>query len=254
MLPEEKKCPVQSVARAAAILRCFADSASLGLTEISRAVGLNKSTAAGLVTSLKAEGFLAQKADGSYTLGPELFRLGSLVNVGLEELSGRHLKALLDATNETVNLATCENGMVTYVSKLESTHSVRIISRIGQSLPFYCAGIGKAIYAFLDEAEVSRCFAALEKKKYTEKTILDYDALLVELARVRRNGYAIDYEEYEYGLVCVAAPIFNRNRVPVASVSVSGPTVRMDYDTIRRISGLVAHTAGVITDEYCGMR
>ena len=227
-MEEAKKGLVQSVSRAAAILRCFDGRGELGLTEISRMVGLHKSTTAGLVNTLRAERLLEQNpATGKLRLGIELFRLSANVRLELGELCAPYLDELLRATGETVSLAMQDGCSVVYVKKQESPHSMRICTNVGQRMPMHCTAAGKAILAFLAPEEVRRILSGGPLLQYTSNTITDPELLLERLRRVREAGYACDLEESEYGLVCVAAPVFGPAGKPVGALGVSGPSIRM---------------------------
>ncbi len=245
-----KEAPVQSICKAAAILRCFYTRDELGLTELSQMVGMNKSTAAGLVISLRHEGFLTQNERGKLQLGSELFFLGSHVNVSLSDICRPYLERMLAESDETVNLAVPDGPMVAYVSKIESPHSMRICTSIGQRLPFYCTAVGKAIYSRLSEDAVGDAFAAAKPRKFTENTITDYEALRRDLVDARIRGYATDAEELEPGLVCVAAPILDGGGKPFAAVSVSGPAQRMQAEKIDRAARIVLSAAAEISARY----
>ncbi len=133
----EKKAKIQAVCRAVDILRCFEGRSELGLTEISKAVGLHKSTAAGLVSTLCAERLLEQnESTGKYRLGLELFRLGKNVHTDLHEICHPFLLDLSESVGETVNMAMLDGDGVVYIDKIDSPRSMRIVSRIGQRIPF----------------------------------------------------------------------------------------------------------------------
>ncbi|HIX65772.1 MAG TPA: IclR family transcriptional regulator [Candidatus Anaerotruncus excrementipullorum] len=226
---EDKKGLIQSICRAAAVLRCFDGQTELGLSEISRMVGLHKSTAAGIVNTLKAEQFLEQNEHtGKLRLGIELFRLSAGVHLELQDLCRPYMEQLLRATGETVCLAMPDSSALVCVEKLESPHSMRICTSIGQRLPMHCTASGKAVLAYLEPWEADRLLAGEEElTRYTYNTIVNRDRLQERLKKVREVGYACDLEEWEYGLVCVAVPLFNLGRRPLGALSVSGPSIRM---------------------------
>lgn len=250
----QKQPAIQSVARAIAILRCFEGTGELGLTEISRLVGLHKSTAAGIINTLKAERFLEQNAQsGKFRLGMDLFFLAAGAKPELSEICEPFLNRLLDQTGETVNFAVRDGRHVVYVEKKESPHSMRICTSVGQRMPLYCTGIGKAILAHLDTEEARELLGKTELKKITGHTITDIDELLRQCEVIRREGVAWDMEEWEYGLVCVAAPIFDKRGAAIGAVSVSGPSMRMEEKTRRRIAAEVRKISIEISEEIAGV-
>lgn len=231
---------VQSVMRAVEILRCFEKEPELGITEISRMVGLHKSTTSGLVSTLAQASLLAKnpKTD-KYQLGMGLFSLGMLVKHDLRSVAQPYLIQLVEQSQETVNLVTQDGPSVVYISKIESPHSMRICTQIGKNMPMYCTAVGKSILAYLDQEEVLSILDQDPPEKFTENTLTDLDSILKALTDIRAKGYALDQEELEYGLTCVAVPILNKAGKPIASISVSGPTSRMDSQLIEKCHRLL---------------
>lgn len=235
---------IQSVERAVKILRCFEEQEQLGITEIASKMQMNKSTVFGLVSTLAETGLLERdEKTGRYRLGLELFRLGCRVNADMQRLVMPTLDALAEELEETVNFVRPEGGDVVYLIKKESPHSMRICTTTGQRLPMYCTAVGKVILAMMPEAEREKIIRSFRYEALTENTITDEAALRKALLKVQWDGYAVDREELEYGLVCVAVPIFNGNRVPVAAISCSGPKARMTEKKIASACTALRHHA-----------
>lgn len=155
-----------------------------------------------------------------------LFEVGSRVSTALNLLTAA--KPMLDELaadcQEVVHLVERDNSDVIYIYKAEPARPlVRMASYVGCRNPMYCTGVGKSILAYLPDEEVIKVWDSSEIHTYTEKTITDLDTLRSSLERVRRLGYAVDDEEHEPGVRCVAAPIFNWSDHPVAAVSISAP-------------------------------
>ncbi len=219
---------IQSISRAIAILRCFNDFEELGLTEISKMVGLHKSTTAGIVQTLKNEGMLEQNEETSkFRLGIELYGLSLNIKMDLRDLCLPYLDKLLEETGETVNLVLLDNNMIVYVEKKESSHSMRICTKIGHKMPLYCTGVGKAILAFLPEDRANKIIEETHFEQFTENTVTNAEKLKEMLGDIRKQGYGFDMEELEYGLVCVGVPLLDSKGIPVAGMSISGPSTRM---------------------------
>jgi len=224
-----KKTGIQSVSRAILILRCFLDNKELGLTEISKMVGLHKSTTAGIVNTLKSERFLDQNADtGKYRLGIDLFCLAASAKLELSDICEPFLIFLLKEFGETVNLGILDEDQVVYIAKKESTHSMRISTYVGKRIPLHCTAIGKAILAHLPQNEAAACIDRLDMRPFTDKTITDKTVLWKALDEIRSQGIAYDCEELEHGLVCMAVPIFKKPGGVIGALSISGPSIRMD--------------------------
>lgn len=244
--PKSKSEPsIQSINRAIQILHCFSDNARLTLTEICQEVGLHKSTVYGIVTTLKNNDFLEKDEEtGVYRLGVGLYKLASHVNVDLRTISIPLVHELCSETGETVNLVVPDENYIIYIEKCESRHSMRISTSIGTRLPMYCTAVGKAIMAFLPDPDaVSHILDQTRLTAVTRNTLTSKDAILQELGEIRQRGYAIDREELEYGLVCIAAPIMNAIGEPIAAISCSGPLQRMTEGNISRISEEVTRCA-----------
>jgi len=228
---------IQSVGRAIEILKCFNEKEELGVSEISRMMNLHKSTTFGLITTLEVYKLLEKnEQNNKYRLGIELFTLGSKVKSDLKSVAASYLDSLVKTYEETAHLVTKDGYKVIYLDKIESTHSMRICSRVGERLPIYCTGVGKAILANLPEDELKEILDNIKMEKITANTIAVREELLKHLQIVRDQGYAEDLEEIEMGLKCVAAPIFDHTNKAVAAISVAGPAVRMTDETRKRIA------------------
>ncbi len=228
---------IQSVSRAIKILKCFDENEQIGVTEISKMLGLHKSTAFGLISTLEAYQFLEKDEDtGKYRLGMELFRLSTKVNSNLRSIANSYLEKLVKEFEETVNLVVRDDIYVTYLEKIESPHSMRICTRVGLRLPLYCTAVGKAILSTYSDDEIREILSNTEKKKYTDKTITDEKDIMDYIDVVRKNGYAEDFEELEEDLTCIAAPIISHTEKAIAAISVSGPTARMTDEFRQKIA------------------
>lgn len=235
---------IQSVNRAVEILRCFENKELLGVTEIAEKTGLNKSTAFGIVSTLAAEGLLEQEpSTGRYRLGLELFRLGNLVNTNIRRVVMPELEKLAQALEETVNYVRPEGGDVVYLIKKESPHSMRICTKIGQRLPMYCTAVGKAILAYLPEDQCRQLLQSYHYTPYTENTVQNEDMLRCQLHNILTSGYAVEREEFESGLICVAVPVLNDSGCPVAAISCSGPKARMTAEKINQCKSELTSSA-----------
>ncbi|MCL2391895.1 MAG: IclR family transcriptional regulator [Oscillospiraceae bacterium] len=241
---------IQSVVRAISILRCFEGDAHLSLAEISCMVGLHKSTAAGIINTLKAEGFLEQDpVTSKLRLGLELFSLAVQARRGIVDICDPFLNELLSLTNETVNLAVLDKNEIVYIAKKESTHSIRISTNVGKHLPLHCTAIGKSILACMHRPSAEAIIDNLEFRPYTEHTITDKTRLINEIDRVMLEGVAYDHQEFQIGVSCVAAPLYYQKFNPIAAISVSGPSFRIDDAKRKKIAAVVMEIAAKICHE-----
>jgi DNA-binding IclR family transcriptional regulator len=226
----------QVVDRVVDILEAFTRlGPELGVSDISRALGLKKATTHRLLASLRRRGIVAQDLESRrYRLGMKLWELGQMATTQVDWLDRvkPYLQQLTDRAGETTHLAVLNEGQVLYVEKVESTRSLRIPSQVGRRLPAHCTGVGKALLAFLPDEVLRSLVVRGGLPRYTPNTITDLRRLRSELARVRERGYSVDHEEIEEGLVCIAAPVRDHTTHVVAAVSIAGPSSRLRPETI----------------------
>ncbi|MBP2640797.1 MAG: kdgR 1 [Firmicutes bacterium] len=237
---------IQSVFRALKIMECVAENDNvISLTEVSQKMGLSKSTAHGLIATLEKYGYLQQDpVTGKYSLGLKTFELGQAyaANLDLREIALPDLRELSILYQETAHLAVLSGDDVVYIDKVdESRSSIGIRTRIGGRNPAYCTGVGKVLLSGLSENKVTEMYAGKQFQKFTKNTVSDTNALLEQLRRIREMGYALDMEEIEPDLQCVAAPIKDNQGTVIAAISLSGPANR--FHNIEQIAENVAKAA-----------
>ena len=241
---------LSSVGTAIALLKCFsAEDQELGVTELSRKLGVAKSTVHRLARTLIADGMLEQNAENErYRLGLALFGLGALVRrrMNLSSEARQDLFALRNLTGETVQLAILDGADIMFVYNLESTQAIRVNSDIGVRKPAFCTASGRAVLAFQPDDVVGAAFASGLVRR-TPKTETDTVRLKKLLAEVRQRGFAIEDEESEAGMRAVAAPVRGAGGVVVGSVAVAGPVQRLSKDTLARLAPAVIRTAEAIS-------
>ena len=248
---DDDRYRVQVVDRVLEILEAFSiDTPELGVSELSRAIGLNKGTAHRLLSALERHRLVEQdQTTGRYHLGLRLWELGNRAVARLE-LPGPAMPALHQLsheTGETAHLAVLDDNEVLYIAKVESKRPLRIPSQVGKRLPPHCTSIGKALLASLSEAELQSVLQARGLPRFTPYTISDPDVLRSELALIRQRGFALDREELEEGLRCVGAPIRDRSAQVVAAISVAGPSVRVNEAETPRLVEAVLRAADSIS-------
>jgi IclR family acetate operon transcriptional repressor len=220
---------IQSVDRALFLLETIAEAGGEAtLTDLSVRTGLNISTCHHLLATLIQRGFAA-KVPGRrlYALGARILYLGhACLQVDLPRRAQPYMETINASTGETVHLAVLQGDRVVTLARREARHAVRVDSgRIGKVDSPHATSVGKAIMAWLPEAEIQR-MVAHGMKRFTEKTITDYPALLEDLRHVRRNGYATDREEFLDGVICVGASIRDQAGTVIGAISASTPTMR----------------------------
>ncbi|MCS7228696.1 MAG: IclR family transcriptional regulator [Candidatus Kryptonium sp.] len=243
-----------SIERAFAILSVFAQNGKfeLGVGEISKILKMHKSTVHRFLRSMEKLGVVEKSEEtGKYRLGLKLYELGNSVSLKkiMVDRARIYLEDLHWYLNETVHFATLKNGEVVYLDKIIADRNFVIISEVGRRLPAHCTGLGKAMLAFLPEDKAKRIIREKGLKRFTKNTITDKKKFFEELKRIRERGYAIDNEEIEDGLRCIAAPVFNGEGVVIAAVSVSGPSSRINESVYDEYSKCVMKTAKLISEE-----
>ncbi|MBQ7581389.1 MAG: IclR family transcriptional regulator [Lachnospiraceae bacterium] len=241
---------VQSVDRALTIIQCFTGSQEeLGISELSDQMGLHRSTIYGLVNTLTVGGYLEQNPyNRKYRLGMKLFELGNLVGsrINLREIALPYCKKLADDYGQGVHLAVKSDDEMIYIDKVDVPGMAVAFSYIGKRAKMYCTGVGKAMLAFLPEADILAYLQRNPLEQITPHTIADRDRLFEELKQIRERAYAIDNEEAELGLKCVAAPIFDHTGHPVAALSSSGSAGLMNESLIDHIKeDVLAYTQAI---------
>jgi DNA-binding IclR family transcriptional regulator len=247
----KNKSHVQSLARALRLLEALADSdRELSLTELSDKLEWPKSTIHGILTTLRDYRFVEQsEINGRYRLGVRLFEFGQKAarNWGIREIALPVMQKLNAQCGEMVQLATEDAGEVFYLEKIDSTHIIRIVSEIGIRLPIHCSGLGKVLLAFRAPTEARRILMRNGMRRMTNKTITDPAEMEVELAKIRKQGFATDNQEIMEGLSCIAAPIRDKDGVVKYAVSISGIAERLTGAYMEQIKEYVIQAADEIS-------
>jgi IclR family transcriptional regulator, acetate operon repressor len=217
---------VQSVERALDVLELLAGAGPLGLSDVAAGAGLPEGTAHRLLRTLIVRGYVRQGHDRRYALGTRPLGLGDAARRATVAGSTPFLARLVEISGETANLAVLEGDHVVYVAQVPSAHRLRLFAEVGRHVAAHSTAVGKVMLAGLSDREVSELVARTGLPPRTPRTLTSASALLDELARIRRTGWAVDDEEEETGVRCVAVPVLDDGRV-VAAMSVSGPTSRM---------------------------
>ncbi len=232
----EPRPSTRALTRGLRIIDILADGrAGLPLTEIARKAGLSKSSTHRLLQTLVQEGFATQDGDSSrYRLSLKLLSLSSnlIAGLGLDQLVRPLLEELSQATKQTIHLALWDSSVAVYAQKIDAPGSIRMYSQVGKRVPIYCTGLGKAILAFLPEERAKEVVAAEELRPHTPNTITKSEALLEHLSLIRSRGYALDEEEHEEGIRCIATPLLDRQSHVLGAVSITTLAFRVDKETM----------------------
>lgn len=242
----------QAVARAVSLLKAFSDAEpERALGDLARAAGLHRATAHRLLAALEREGMVARDDSGErYRLGPEAIALGARASraTDLRAAARAELLALAAATGETATLEVPVRGDMLIVDEVVGRSLISASASIGTSWPAHATSTGKAVLALLPLAE-RRAVLGKRLAKCTARTVTSHDALERELARVRRQGYAVAAEELEQGYVAVGAAVCDQLGRAVAAISVGGPRGRFAARRISTIGPQVRAAAERISAE-----
>lgn len=248
----------QSLERGLAILSAFgSERSTIGVSEVSRELGLSRSTTHRYIATLASLGYLQQDSDTKrYRLGPRVLDLGfaAINSMDIREISVPHLQRLSDSTGFTVNLAILDGADVVYIERCRTSRfgqrEIDLNLHVGSRLPAYCTAMGKALLAFVPRERLEEILSQVELVARGPNTITHKSALRGELARIRASGIAVNNEELAYGLRSIAAPIRSRSGDVVAALNlaVHRSMISID-DLIERFGPPVKQTAAAISAE-----
>lgn len=242
---------VQSVTRAFELLDVIAArNGSVPLSVLAAETGLSQPTAHRLLRTLVSLGHVQQNDARSYGLGPGLVRLGDAASYGLAVASRPVLEDLVRGLGESANLAMLQGHQVLYVSHVPCSQSVRSFTEVGSRVPIHSTGVGKAMLARLPEDRALSLIGRTGLTQRTANTRTDVDALMRELGRIADLGYALDDEEQEAGVRCVAVTI--PVAAPLLAVSISGPASRLTRRAAQSAVPLLQRAARAIAGRIDG--
>ena len=228
----------QTIARANSVLDALATNpCGISLAELCEQTGLAKSTLHRILATLVHFGFVRQApVSRHYSLGFKLLELGNILlrQLDIRKEANPFLIALSNAIGETVHLVIRDGPSAIYIDKVDSgvQGGLQMVSRIGMAIPLHCSAVGKVFLSHMDEEEVLGLLGERQLAPRTEKTIPDITLLLAHLREVGKTGFAVDDEENEAGIRCVAAPIKDNTGEVVAAMSVSGASARITLEKI----------------------
>ena len=227
--------PVQgaaSFAKFMTVLQAIADEPGrLDMAALAKALPYPRGTLYRIVQALAAEGLVGEnRRRGTFELGPRLVQLAARSWEGsdLRNAARDHIRALRDATGETVHLAVPSGGAMVYIDKLESPRAVRMMSSIGTRVELHSTSVGKAWLAALPAGRCADLVAGLDMKPRTPATITDPELLLADIAATRARGHSLDDQENEPDIRCIGAAIVDRSGEPVGCISLSMPVYRYE--------------------------
>lgn len=214
----------------------------IGIVELANLSRLNVSTAHRIASALIKAGYLNQhQKREKYSLSPKLLEFSIIIKreVKIGDVAYPFLVELNKAVNESANLSILDRNEAVNIVHVESSHDLRITIQVGARIPLHCTAAGKVLLAHMPEKELAKFLKSKGLLYHTENTTIDVDRLKEELFIIKRDGIAIDNEEYELGVKCVGAPVRNNNGDVVAAVSISEPSARLNSSRLQELKSLV---------------
>jgi IclR family KDG regulon transcriptional repressor len=240
---EKENYTIQSVSHALDILESFTlTEDELGVTVLSKRLALHKNNVFRLLATLEHRGYIEQnKLTENYRLGPKTLQISAIFFEQRE--CRRHarpiIEGLMAASGETSVVAVLRGSKVVNMDSVESTRTVRVISRIGAMLPAHCTAVGKVQLAVLPAAEIERLYPEANLTLLTDKSIKTRDALLNELKKIAEKGYALEREEADPDVRGIAVPVRDFSRNVIGAVGIVAPSHRLTEERLEK-NGLIS--------------
>lgn len=246
-----KEQSVQSLDRTLDIIELLATSSQgMGVTEIGLKLGLHKSTVHRLVNALAQRGYIEKdQKTGAYKIGMKFIEISSLYlhQLELKTEAVPIMHHLAEMTGQVTHLAILDETDVVYIEKVDVVQNLRLYSDIGKRIPVYCSALGKVLLAGQNISRQKHILESINYIPYTENTVKSPEELLSELKEVMRKGWAVDNEEHEPGIRCLAAPVKDFTGKVIAALSISGDKRAVKSEEDEKLSGLVINAAMAIS-------
>jgi IclR family transcriptional regulator, KDG regulon repressor len=244
--------PVRAVDRALDILLCFTrDEPTRSLTQIAEAIHMSKTTVHRLLATLENKRFITRDNNtGLYRLGIRFVEMASIVmqDVELHRWAQPYLERLAKEYGETVDLSILDGSHVIYLEVIESPQRVKLAAAVGQRLPAFFTASGKALLAYLPEEQTQKIISE-NLAGSTNNNASSLSDMMADLRLTAQRGYAISEQEYEEEINAVAAPIFDRDKNPIASIAIVGPSFRLSKSRLPALGESLRQLTQVISNE-----
>lgn len=247
---------IKSLDRALVILERLSTHGGATLTELAEDLKQSPATVYRVLYTFEARGMVDfDPATQTWHIGAGAFHVGSqfLRRTSLVERARPFLRTLMQQTEETANLGITRDGQVLFLSQVETHHNIRAFFPPGAMSPMHASGIGKALLAQMSDKDVAAIVRQHKLPAFTDQTLATLEALAADLHATRVRGYALDAEEKNDGMRCIAAPVFDMHGEPVAGVSISGPSARIPDDRVEALADVVKSTAAQLTTALGGV-
>jgi DNA-binding IclR family transcriptional regulator len=247
----EKYYFISSLAKGIKVLEVLSEGKAMTVSQVAKQLSINRATSHRFLATLRELGYAEKHDNDRYCLTLKILEMGMRISIHSEvnRIARLYMQELSLAFNETVNLGYFDGRDIFHLDKIDSKEILRMDSALGSRAPAYCTALGKAILAFLSKDELKDYLARTRFTARTEKTITGKKRFRKELAEIREKGFSRDNEELEYGLRCVAAPVFDLNNRPSYAISLSGPSFRMTDDRIQAMQLKVQQVCSRLTQQ-----
>lgn len=241
---------IKSLDRALVILERLSERGGATLTDLSEDLDQSPATVYRVLSTFEGRNMVDfDPVAQTWHIGAGAFHIGSrfLRRTSLVERARPFLRELMQKTEETANLGVSRDGLVLFLSQVETHHNIRAFFPPGTMSPMHSSGIGKALLAQMDDKDVAAIIRKHKLTAFTEHTLVTPEALAEDLVKTKARGYAFDAEEKNDGMRCIAAPVFDMHGEPIAGVSISGPSARIPDERIDSLGLAVKETAAKLT-------
>ncbi len=216
------------------LLEMFSEAQSLSITEISRKTDINKATVFRTVNTLRSLGYLRQDPHTlRYSMSTKVLQLAArMINgMNIRHTALPFMRKLVELTGETANLFVLDGSSAVCVEQVPGTQTMRLLTEVGSRTPLHCGASPKLLLAMLPKETAKRmideAIANHSLPKYTLDTPTEPDQLLAIIARIREQGYCVSRGEVDLGAVGIACPVYDLYGKVIASLSLSGPAIRI---------------------------
>lgn len=242
---------MKSLRKALDLIEIIGETGEIGVRELSARTGFPTTTVHRIMATLVERGYLRQNPENrNYLLAMRFLAFADMVqqHFDLVPIARPHLERLSADTEESANLCVLDGLVGVYIDHVHSQkHMLRTFTRLGARVPLYATGVGKVYLSRMAPKELETYLTQVKMDRFTVKTITDRKTLMREIERIRKQGYALDDQEKENGVRCIAAPIFNHNGMIIAAISISGATQWISTGRIKPLSRLIMDSAARIS-------
>ena len=244
---------MRTLDRGLRVLEALSTMREATISAVAAEVSLSSATTYRLLETLKHRRFVAQTTDnGLYHVGIRAFEVGSaLSRMPLHKVAQAEMNALAEEVNETINLAVLDGREAVIVSQVSGNRFMRLLTHLGARVPLHCTGVGKMLLAHRPVGEIRELLGSGSYQRVTKNTFTTAASLQRELHRIRQRDYALDDEEREPGVRCLAVPVRTGSGEVVAALSIAAPAARVDNAKVKVLAGILRRSSERISAQLC---